>query len=85
LTSKNPDFLKSAHIVKKEKIRSTQWNYPYDYSCWTHRSTSAINYYQYQEGTSTLDFVEPFSKNLIWHGAAKIAIDYADTPENEKN
>jgi hypothetical protein len=81
LISENPDFLIAAHIVTKEKLRSTQRNYPDYYSYWTYRDSMALDYFQYQEGTFILDFVEPFSKNFIWHGAAKVALDYADTPE----
>jgi hypothetical protein len=28
-----------------------------------------------------LDFVKPASKNFIWQGAARVALDFADTPE----
>jgi len=81
LTSANPDFLIAPGIVTKEKLISTQWNYPDYYSYRAYRGSWALDYSQYQEGTFILDFVEPFSKNLIWHGAAKVALDYADTPE----
>jgi hypothetical protein len=40
-----------------------------------------IDYYQYEVGTFILDFVAPVSKNLIWNGAAKVALDFATTPE----
>lgn len=87
LTSDNPDFLIAADIITKEKLQITQRDYPYYYSYRTYGESRAIdyyrttNYYQYQEGTFILDFVEPFSKKLIWHGAAKVDLDYADNPE----
>jgi hypothetical protein len=70
--------------IKPIKLRGTQWNYPDYYSYRTYRGARAINYYQYQEGTLILDFVEPFSKTLIWHGSARVAIDYANTPEKRE-
>jgi hypothetical protein len=81
LTSENPDFLIAVDIVTKEKLRITQWGYPYYYSYRRHLGSSTLNYYQYEEGTFILDFVEPVAKNLIWNGAAKVALDFANTPE----
>lgn len=81
LTSKNPDFLIAADVVTKEKQRLTQWDYPYYYPYWTYAGPWALDYYQYEEGTFILDFLEPVSKNLIWRGAARVALDYANTPE----
>jgi hypothetical protein len=81
LTSKNPDFLIAADIVTKEKQRITQWGYPYYDSFWIYDSAWVLDYYQYEEGTFILDFLEPISKNLIWRGAAKVVLDYANTPE----
>ena len=81
LTSKNPDFLIAADIVTKEKQRITQWGYPYYDSFWIYDGAGALDYYQYEEGTFILGFLEPNSKNLIWRGAAKVALDYANTPE----
>jgi hypothetical protein len=81
LTSKNPDFLIAADIVTKEKQRITKWGYPYYDSYRTYDGSWTLDYYQYEEGTFILDFLEPISKNLIWRGAAKVALDYANTPE----
>ena len=84
LTSKDPDIMIAAHIVRKEKLRGTQRVYSDYYSYQTYRGSRTINYYQYQEGTFILDFVDPFSKNLIWHGSARVALDYANTPEKRE-
>ena len=81
LTSQNPDFLIAADIVTKEKQRFTQWGYPYYDLYGIYGGPWALDYYQYEEGTFILDFVEPDSKNLIWRGAAKVALDNANPPE----
>lgn len=81
LTSNNPDFLIAADIITKEKLRSTRWGYPYYHSYRAYDGSWSVDSYQYQEGTFILDFVKPASKNLIWQGAARVALDFADTPE----
>ena len=81
LTSNNPDFLIAADIITKEKLRITRRGYPYYYSYRAYHGSWSVDSYQYQEGTFILDFVKPASKNLIWHGAARVALDYANTPE----
>ena len=78
LTSKNPDFLVAADIITKEKLRITQWGYPYYYSYWAYNGSWWVDSYQYKEGTFILDFVKPASKNLLWRGSARVALDYAD-------
>ena len=81
LTSENPNFLIAAYIVTKEKLRITEWGYPFFYSHRFHHRSRFIEYHQYEEGTFILNFIESLSKKLIWHGAAKVALEYADTPE----
>ena len=81
LTAENPEFLIAADIVTKEKQRITKWGYPYYDSYRTYDGSWTLDYYQYEEGTFILDFLEPVSKKLIWRGAAKVALDYANTPE----
>ena len=48
---------------------------------WAYNGAWWVDSYQYKEGTFILDFIKPASKNLIWHGSARVALDYADTPE----
>ena len=84
LRSENPDFLIAADIIKKEKLTITNWGYPYYdpyWPNWPYYGSWSFDYYQYEEGTIVLNFLEPVSKNLIWRGAAKAALDYANTPE----
>jgi hypothetical protein len=81
LTSNNPDFLIAADIITKEKLRITQWGYPYYYSYRLYNGFLSVDSYQYQEETFILNFIKPASKKLIWQGSARVAFDYADTPE----
>jgi hypothetical protein len=84
LQAENPDFLIAPDIVTKEKLQITRWGYPYYYPYRMLNQSWALDYYQYEEGTFILDFVDPISKNLIWRGAAKAALDYANTPEKRE-
>jgi len=81
LKSENPDFLIAADIITKEKLRVSNWGYPYYDPYWTYYGSWSLDYYQYEEGTFVLNFLAYVSKNLIWRGTAKVALDYADTPE----
>jgi len=81
LTSNNPDFLIAADIITEEKLRITRWGYPYYYSYRAYNESWLVDSYQYQEGTFILDFVKPASKNLIWQGSARVALDNDSTPE----
>ena len=81
LRSKNPDILIAADIITKEKLRVMNWGYPYYDPYWTYFGSWSLDYDQYEEGTFVLNFLAPISKNLIWRGTAKVALDYANTPE----
>ncbi len=81
LTTGSPDFLIAADVVTKEKQRIIKWGYPYYDSYRIYGGSWTLDYYQYEEGTFILDFLEPVTKKLIWRGAAKVALDYANTPE----
>ena len=81
LTAENPYFLVAADIVTKEKQRIITWGYPYYDSYRTYGGYWTLDYYQHEEGTFILDFLEPVSRKLIWRGSARVALDYANTPE----
>jgi hypothetical protein len=76
---KNPDFLVGLIASKQDKVQIIDWGYnfgPYG-SLWNDN----IDTYAYEEGSIILDFINPYSKNLFWRGAAKEAIDPDLTPE----
>ena len=75
----NPDFLIAMHGATQEKLDITDWGYttgPYG-RYWGGRDVSVR---QYTEGTLVLDFVDAKSKNLLWRGVAKGAIDPTASP-----
>ena len=84
-SSDNPDFLIAEAIKTKDKIDVVAWGYdcgPRSRSrglCWGH---GGVYVTQYEEGTIILDFVDPETMNVIWHGAAKSVVD--DTMSTEE-
>lgn len=77
-SSENPDFLIADYIKTKDKLNITSWGYdcgPYPRSwgpCW---GPGGVYVTQYEEGTIILEFVDPGSMDVIWHGAAKSVVD----------
>jgi hypothetical protein len=87
----NPDFLIAEHVKTKDKIDVSTWGYgPYLGSGRHSRYSGFWGYgdvrvYQYEEGTLILDFVDPETKDVIWHGAAKSVVDDTMVPEKREN
>jgi len=80
--SEDPDFHVTADIVTKEKRVIRDWGGPFYYPYrWSYYGPRTIDYYQYQEGTFILDFIDPATNKLLWRGTAKAELDDADTPE----
>lgn len=83
--SADPDFLIAEHIKTKDKINIISWGYDcgprtrYWGPC---RGPGGVYVSQYEEGTIILDFVDPETMSVIWHGAAKSVVD--DTMKMEQ-
>lgn len=90
-TKDNPDFLIAEHIKTKDKIDVSTWGYgPYIGSGRHSRHIGFWGYgdvrvYQYEEGTLILDFVDPETKDVIWHGTAKSVVDDTMVSEEREN
>ena len=77
--SMNPDFLIAMHGTSKEKLEIQDWGYSSRRAAfWRERDISVE---QYTEGTLILDFIDAKSKQMIWRGVAKGAVDPEATPE----
>lgn len=80
--SQDPDVHVTADIVTNEKRVIRDWGGPFYYPYrWPYYGPRTIDYYQYQEGTFILDFIDPATNKLLWRGTAKAELDDADTPE----
>lgn len=80
----NPDFLVACHWGTKDIVNARPWGYgygPYGRYWGGYWGPAGVSVYQYEEGTLIIDFVESNSKNLLWRGAAKSAVDNVKTPE----
>ena len=84
-TTERPDFLVAYHtsIDEKTLVHSVP-NYgpgPGFY----HAGVGYQDVYQtqYEEGTLIIDIVDPRTKNLLWRGIAKAAVDSLDDPEKK--
>ena len=79
MTSDDPDFLIATHINIQDRIDGINVGESYGY-----RYGGRL--YIYEEGTLVLDFLEAQSKNVIWRGVGKGALERNPTPEKrEKN
>ena len=70
----SPDILVVFHVGVQDKVQVTDWGYRYSdyYWGWGGRE---IDVYNYKEGTLIIDFIDAKTKNLIWRGAGKKALD----------
>jgi len=48
------------------------------------RRTGRRGRYRYKEGYLNIDFVDPRSNNLVWHGEARAVLAQEHTPEESK-
>ncbi len=81
--SQRPDFLIAMYGATKEKLDINDWGYNDGPRAlgWGERN---IDVRQYTEGTIILDFIDPKSRNLIWRGEAKAAIDPNASPDKRR-
>ena len=83
ISSENPDFLIATHAGQKKQTIIIDRGYgsgPY----WGAWGGGPVKTYSYEEGTLILDFVDAESKNLIWRGSARAALNPATTPEKKE-
>jgi len=82
--SENPDFLVAYHVGSQHKIEVSDWGYAYggrgSYYGYGGRRT-AVEVYQYQEGSLIIDIVDTETHKLIWRGTARKVLDTNPTPE----
>jgi len=87
MASGRPDFLVAMHVVRKQKIRVTDWGYhygPYRPYRQTHLGMGRMDVDQYEEGTLIIDMVDSRSKELIWRGTATSTLESGRTPEEQE-
>jgi hypothetical protein len=80
----SPDFLVAYHGGSQDKIEVSDWGYTYagrgSYYGYGGRRT-AVDVYQYQEGSLIIDIVDTETHKLIWRGTARKVLDTNPTPE----
>lgn len=87
LKEKQPDILIAYHIFteKKEKQRITTSGSLYFGRRYMGSSinmgTTHVDTIEYNVGNIIVDFIEPASRKIIWHGDAMAKIDMAKNPE----
>jgi hypothetical protein len=78
------DFLVAYHAGSQDKIEVSDWGYAYggrgSYYGYGGRRT-AVDVYQYQEGSLIIDIVDTETHKLIWRGTARKVLDTNPTPE----
>jgi len=80
----DPDFQVAYHVGSQDKIQVSDWGYGYggrgSYYGYGGRR-SAVDVYQYQEGSLIVDIVDTDTHKLIWRGTARKVLDTNPTPE----
>ena len=80
----DPDFQVAYHVGSQDKIQVSDWGYGYggrgSYYGYGGRR-SAVDVYQYQEGSLIVDIVDTDAHKLIWRGTARKVLDTNPTPE----
>jgi hypothetical protein len=78
----NPDFQVAYHIGSEQKIEVSDWGYAYRRrGAYYGGNRSAVDVYQYQEGSLIVDIVDTKTHKLIWRGTARKVLDTNPTPE----
>lgn len=82
----NPDFKVHAMASVRERIDTQPVTVGVGYG-WGHGYAGArtvMEVTSYEEGTLIVDVISPGSKNLIWRGTARAAVDRDRTPEERE-
>jgi hypothetical protein len=76
------DFQVAYHIGSQNKIEVSDWGYSYGRrGAYYGARRSAVDVYQYQEGSLIIDIVDTKTHKLIWRGTARKVLDTNPTPE----
>lgn len=75
----HPDFLIALHGGRQSRVDVIDWGYTYGrYGRYWGRG---VEFYEYDEATLVLDFIDARKKELIWRGSATGIVDPYATPE----
>ena len=79
----NADFSVAYHIGSENRIEVANWGYAYGQrgGYWG-GSRTAVDVYQYREGTLIVDIVDTKTNKLIWRGIARKVLDVNPTPQH---
>jgi hypothetical protein len=78
----SPDILIAYHMGVKDKIDVTSWGYGYGrWGAWGGRN---VDVHKYKEGTMVIDLVDPSTKELVWRGIGRGAVERGN-PETSIN
>lgn len=82
LNSDAPDLLVVYHVGVQDKVQVNDWGYRYSDSYWGWGGRE-IDVYNYEEGTLILDLIDAGTKQLVWRGAGKVALDSGSGPKGD--
>jgi hypothetical protein len=78
----DPDFLVAYHVGSQNKIEVSDWGYVYGRRAGYYGArVSAVDVYEYREGSLIVDIVDAKTHKLIWRGTARKVLDTNPTPE----
>jgi hypothetical protein len=68
-----PDFLIGYHVMERQKLDVNYWGY-----------FAYPDVYSYTEGTIMIDFVDPKTHRVFWHGTASGAVQNPGSPDPQR-
>ncbi|MBS2027205.1 MAG: DUF4136 domain-containing protein [Deltaproteobacteria bacterium] len=72
-----PDFLVAYHTQLQQKLSATNYGYGY-WGGW------GPDFYTYTQGTIVLDFIDPKTNKVFWHGTATSVVSHPENPDASK-
>ena len=73
----NPDFFVAFHTKTQQEMNVADYGYGY-WGGW------GPDVYTYTQGTIVIDFIDPKSNKVFWHGTASGVVDHPENPNAEK-
>ena len=72
-----PDFYVAYHTQLQQKLSATNYGYGY-WGGW------GPDFYTYTQGTIVLDFIDPRTNKVFWHGTATSVVNHPENPDGQK-
>jgi len=80
-TRGTPDFLVAYRTQLEQKVDVDDWGYP---TLFWGAPPGSVTLDEYTQGNLVVDFIDPKSGQIFWHGTASAVIEHPDNPNLNK-